>query len=241
MRIAALGLFLAGWQWLGNDQVPFSLPTFTRTMEALVDLARDDLGPAFVRSNQALALGFGMALAFSISLGAFMGLVNMASRVILPYVTVMVAVPTIALIPLVQSVFGLSLLARAIVVFLFSFAYITNNTFVAVSGVRADLKEMATSFGAKRRALIRHVIMPASVPGVLAGVRLGLGRALVGMVIAELTLVGAGIGSLLAEAQGRVRLPVLMAISMAVVIEGALLMGIVGMSEKRFTRSSGKS
>jgi ABC-type nitrate/sulfonate/bicarbonate transport system permease component len=238
----AIALFLGLWQWVGSDDIPFSLPTFTGTMTVLWDyISGTELWGAFGRSNQALLLGFGMSLGIGVTLGLVMGLADIVSRVAQPYVTVMVAVPTISLIPLVQSVFGLSLLARAVVVFLFSFAYLTSNTFVAVRTVRTDMKEMATSFGAGRGSLIRHVILPASVPGITAGIRLGLGRALVGMVIAELTLVGAGIGSLIAEAQGRVRIPDVTAISFAVIVEGIVLMGLVGLIEKRFAGWEGRA
>lgn len=241
VRGVAVALFLGGWQLLGSDTIPFSLPTFTGTLAILGDYVRGtELWSAFAKSNQALLAGFGLALLIGGSMGLAMGLTDIVSRIVQPYVTIMVAVPTIALIPLIQSVFGLSLLARSVVVFLFSFAYITSNTFVAVRTVRTDLKEMATSFGADRRTLIRHVVLPASVPGITAGIRLGLGRALVGMVIAELTLVGAGIGSLIAEAQGRVRIGDVTAISLAVILEGVLLMGMVGLFEKRLTRWEGK-
>lgn len=203
-------------------------------MAALRDLVADGrLIDGMVATNQALVLGFGLAILFSVPFGLAMGLSAVTSRIAQPYLTIFLAVPTIALVPIVQVVFGLTLTARAVIVFLFCFVYIAVNTMVGVRTVDATLKEMAHSFGARTWPLVREVVLPGALPGVMSGIRLGLGRALVGMVVAELALVGAGVGSLIVEFQGRIQIAHVLAVVVAIVLEGVILMEIARRLELR--------
>jgi ABC-type nitrate/sulfonate/bicarbonate transport system permease component len=112
---------------------------------------------------------------------------------------------------------------------------------IGVQEVSPDLKEMGRSFGASRSSMLRLVTLPAAAPAIMAGVRLGLGRAIIGMVIAELSIVGAGIGSLLLEYQVRFQPAYVFAIVLLAVLEGVLLMEIARRVEGRFARWKGAS
>ena len=93
---------------------------------------------------------------------------------------------------MLQAIFGLGLGTRIVVVFIFAFVYITVNTEVGVRSVPGDIVEMARSFGASRWQRLTRVVLPHAFPAIMAGARLGLGRGVVGMVIAELFLVELG-------------------------------------------------
>jgi ABC-type nitrate/sulfonate/bicarbonate transport system permease component len=121
---------------------------------------------------------------------------------------------------------------------LFGIPYVLINTAVAVRRVDPALTEMALSFGASRWLVLRDVVLPAAVPGIMAGIRIALGQALIGMVVAELTIVGAGVGSLIADLQGRFRVAPVLAIAVTIVLEGVLLMTIVEWIERRLGRWS---
>lgn len=244
LRLGILALFLGIWQFLGNDEVRLAMPTFTRTVAALGDLLAAGWGEGtllegMVITNQALVGGYVLALAVSLPLGIVMGSSRAIARVASPYLTILLAAPMIALVPIVQLVFGLTLAGRIVVVFLFSFIYMTINTMVGVREADPELKEMARSFGATRGQLLRLVILPGAVPAIMAGIRLGLGRAIIGMIIAELSLIGAGIGSLILEFQVRFQPAYVFAIVMLAVLEGVLLMEIARRIEGRFARWKG--
>ncbi len=244
LRLGILALFLGTWQLIGNDEVRLAMPTFTRTLAALTDLlsagwAEGSLLEGMVITNQALVGGYLAALAVSLPLGVLMGSSRAVANVATPYLTILLAAPMIALVPIVQLVFGLTLAGRIVVVFLFSFIYMTINTMIGVREVSAELKEMARSFGARRGQMLRRVILPSAVPAIMAGVRLGLGRAIIGMIIAELSLIGAGIGSLILEFQVRFQPAYVFAIVMLAVLEGVLLMEIARRIEGRFARWKG--
>jgi ABC-type nitrate/sulfonate/bicarbonate transport system permease component len=87
--------------------------------------------------------------------------------------------------------------------------------------------------------MLRRVTLPAAVPAIMAGVRLGMGRAIIGMVIAELSLIGAGIGSLILDYQVRFEPAYVFAIVLTAVVEGVVLIEIARRIESRFARWKG--
>jgi ABC-type nitrate/sulfonate/bicarbonate transport system permease component len=237
LRVLALTILLGTWQWVGDDSVALLFPTFTRTLDAFINLVSDGtLFSALIITNQTLVAGFILAVGIGIPVGVLSARVPLIDRTISPYFTLLVAIPIIALIPVVQALLGLTFSARVTVVVLFAIPYIVINTRVAVRTVDPVLMEMSSSFGAGGLRSMTDVIFPAAVPGIMAGVRIGLGQALIGMVVAELTIVGAGIGSLIMEMQGRFRVAPVLAIALTVVIEGILLMSIAEWIEQRLSR-----
>ncbi|WP_116953422.1 ABC transporter permease [Jiangella endophytica] len=239
LRVVSLAALLTTWQLAGTE-TGLGFPSFTRTLSTLGDLVTT---PAFWTAvwgtNQALLLGFALALAVAVPLAIAMGRSRLVTLTVRPYLSVLIAVPVIAFLPVIQIVFGLSLAARVIVVFLFAFAYIAVNGAVGVRSTDPSLVEMARSFGASRLAVLREVVLPAAVPAFMTGIRVGLGQALIGMVVAELALVGAGIGSLITDAQGRFDVTTVLAITLVIVIEGILLLTMVGAVERRLSSWNG--
>lgn len=242
LRLAVLFTILGAWQLLGDDQSRLTMPTFTRTLAALAELiSTGALIDGLWTTNQALIGGYALSLAVSLPLGVLLGTSIGAERVLQPYLTILLAAPMISVVPIIQAAFGLTLGARIAVVFLFAFIYMTINTTVGVRGVDSRLREMASSFGSTRLQMLRWVILPGAVPAIMAGVRLGLGRAIIGMIIAELVLVGAGIGSLIIEYETRIQPAYVFAIVLAVVLEGVLLMEIARRIEGRLAHWRGTS
>ena len=228
------------WQLIGDDSVRLAMPTFVRTVRALIDLIEDgSLLRGFLLTNQALVAGFGLALLIGIPLGLTMGSVKWLQRLAEPYLSFVLAIPMIALVPVIQVAFGLTLTARIVVVFLFSFVYVAVDAMVGVKEVDPSLKEMARSFGASRWNLVTVVILPGAVPAIMAGVRLGLGRAMVGMVVAELTLVGSGLGSLIIDYQFRFEPAYVLGIVLVIVLEAVVLMELAKRLELRMSRWKG--
>jgi NitT/TauT family transport system permease protein len=93
------------------------------------------------------------------------------------YMTALLAVPMISFIPFLVIAFGLGLHSRVWIVFLFAFVIIAINTTAGVRNVDPTLTEMARSFGARESELFLKVILPAAMPMIMAGIRLGMGRA----------------------------------------------------------------
>ena len=131
---------------------------------------------------------------------------------------------------------GLGIAARVFIVVLFAFVFITVNTRAGVRGVEASLIEMAKSFGASEGQIWRRIVIPGAMPAIFAGMRIGLGRAITGMVMVELILVASGLGRLLLEFSGRMQSDLVFATVLAVIIEALALLAGMQALEKRITR-----
>lgn len=201
LRVVSLVAFLGLWEWAGQMRVTFAFPTVGATVQAGAELVRSgDLVASLAVSIQALAVGFGAAMAVAIPLGLVMGIVRWVGRVAGLYLELLIALPSAALIPLIILTFGIGAHSSAAVVFVFSMPFIAMNTYGGVREVPIRLVEMARVFQATPTQLFAKVILPGSVPLLLAGLRYGLSRAFVGLVLAELLLSPLGVGRLIVTA-----------------------------------------
>jgi ABC-type nitrate/sulfonate/bicarbonate transport system permease component len=228
---------IAAWQAIGDDSAQIRMPTFTRTFAAFTELVMSgELPRALIDSNVALVLGYFSALAVALPVGTAMGSSRRVRSLVSPYLIILLSTPLIAVLPILQAVFGLGLGTRVVVVFIFSFIYITVNTEVGVRSVPAELREMARSFGATRWQRLWTVVLPHAFPAIMAGARLGLGRAVVGMVIAELFLVSSGLGSMLSLYMARFDSGIVLAIALTMVLEGMILTALARRVERAVVR-----
>jgi ABC-type nitrate/sulfonate/bicarbonate transport system permease component len=198
LRVASVAAFLLLWEWAARVPISFNFPSPWATLTALVALLRSGaLATATVTSMQSLVLGFGAAVAVGVPLGLVMGVVGPIGRVGRVYLDLLIALPTAALIPLVILSFGINIVSAAIIVFVFSAPFVTMNAYGGVRDVRPRLVEMARSFDASWRHLFTRIVLPSALPMILAGLRYGLSRAFVGLIIAELLLSPFGLGKLI--------------------------------------------
>jgi NitT/TauT family transport system permease protein len=128
---------------------------------------------------------------------------------------------------------GLGLVARVSIVILFAVVFITINTRAGVRGVEPALIEMAKSFGASEGQIWRRIIVPGALPAIFAGLRIGLGRSITGMVMVELILVASGLGRLLLEFSGRMQSDLVFATVLAVIIEALILLAAMQALERK--------
>jgi len=232
--IAAVGL----WELFVGTSQNFLLPRFTDVARGLFYLLffETRFWESLYISNQALFLGFVISVAVGIPLGLLAGRFHWMDRVLNPYVGVLLTMPVAPLIPIVIIALGLGIAARVFIVVLFAFVFITVNTRAGVRGVEASLIEMAKSFGASEAQIWRRIVIPGAMPAIFAGMRIGLGRAITGMVMVELILVASGLGRLLLEFSGRMQSDLVFATVLAVIIEALALLAGMQALEKRITR-----
>lgn len=237
LRFGILIVIIVAWQIVGDDSRQIRMPTFTRTASSFWSMvASGELPRALVQSNIGLLFGYLLALSISIPLGILMGLSGTMRKLVNPYLTIMLSTPLIALLPILQAAFGLGLTTRVVVIFIFSFIYIAVNAMVGVRSVPEDIVEMARSFGASKAQLLRKIILRHAFPAIMAGARLGLARAVVGMVIAELFLVSTGLGSLLSFYMQRFDAGAVLAIALTMVAQGVILIALARKAEAALLR-----
>lgn len=237
LRFGILAIIIGGWQAMGDDSAQIRMPTFIRTVQSFwAMIVSGELPRALLQSNIALFWGYSLALVVALPLAVAMGTIKVLRQLVDPYLTIVLSMPLIAILPVLQGIFGLGMTTRVVVIFIFAFVYITVNTTVGVRTLPADIEEMARSFRATRWQKLRLIILPHAFPSMMAGARIGAGRAVVGMVIAELFLVSSGLGSLLSFYVGRFDSGAVLAISLTMVLEGVIIMILARRLESALAR-----
>ena len=146
-----------------------------------------------------LALGYGMAALLGVPAGLMLGRYRLLAFTLDPYVDALLAVPSLLLVPVFFGLFGLGRETQVAVVFLYSFVVIVTMTRSGLATLDPAHADMARAFGASERQIFREVLLPGSLPTVMAGLRLGIGRAVRALINAEMLIGPAGLGALLRQ------------------------------------------
>jgi ABC-type nitrate/sulfonate/bicarbonate transport system permease component len=186
------------WQIVGAHIDPILLATPVNTVKAFWDLITSgQLGPAFGTAMEDLGLGYGLAAVVGIVVGVLMGRSGVIEKVLNPYVNFFQATPLIALVPLVVIWFGVGLEARVAVTFMLAVWSIIINTTTGVKETPTSLIDVTRVYKFTRWQIVTKVALPNAVPSIFAGLRIALGKALIGMVIAQMEISVTGLGGLI--------------------------------------------
>lgn len=178
--------------------------------------------------------GFGLAIVVGIGLGVLAGWYRTVEYALDPFIWFLYSAPLIAFYPLFVVWVGLGQPTVVAITFLLSVTPVMVNTLTGIKNVSPELIRAAVSFGARKQDLFYKVALPASVPMVMAGLRLGVGRALTGVVIAELFGSTAGLGHSIAYYAGLLKTVNMMASLVAVVCIGVIFTQLLAYFESRF-------
>ncbi len=151
------------------------------------------------------------------------------------YINAFMSAPMTAFVPVLILWFGLGVESRIAVVFLFAVFVIVINTMTGVKQVDRAFLEMARSFGAKETEVFYKIILPAAMPAIMAGVRLGMGRAVKGMVTAEMLLTLTGIGAMIMQYGSAFATDALFAVILTILIVAMITMKLVQVVDQRLT------
>ena len=182
-----------------------------------------------------LAIGFFLAVFVGIVLGLLMGRFRAVEHFLDIYVNALMSAPTTAFVPILILWFGLGVESRIAVVFLFSVFVIIINTMTGVKQVDNVLVEMARSFGAREKEIFFKIILPAALPAIMAGLRLGIGRAVKGMVTAEMLLTLTGIGAMIMQYGSAFATDSLFAVILTILVVALVTMKAVQWLDRRLT------
>jgi ABC-type nitrate/sulfonate/bicarbonate transport system permease component len=167
----------------------------TRIVAAgVADFSSGVIWPHIETSFQEWAVGFAVALVTGIPLGLALGMFKRVEYLFDPWLSALYATPTVALAPLIILLFGVGIESKYVVVFLEAFITMTISTIAGAHAADRRHLETAKSFGASKSLTFRSVILPSSVPFMITGVRIGAGRALVGVIVAEFIASNIGLG-----------------------------------------------
>ena len=198
LRGLSLVIVLGAWERYGRrtDPILFTYPT--AIAQAAVEVARGgQLARALAQSMTAFGLGLGLATVVGILLGFVVGRSRAVEALLEIPINALYATPAVALVPVMVLWFGFGLPAKVWIVFMFSVFAILINTARGVREVDPQLIEVARSFSAGEGGLWKDVVLPSALPFIVTGLRLAVGRALVGIVVAEFLTAISGLGFLI--------------------------------------------
>jgi ABC-type nitrate/sulfonate/bicarbonate transport system permease component len=160
-------------------------------------LLSGQLGSALYDSLRPFLLGYALAIVVGVPVGLVIGRFRTAEAALGIYVTAGYAMPLVALVPLLILWLGLGFTVKVSIVFLMALFPICINTWLGVIAVPKTLIEVGKSFVASDFTILRRIVLPATLPYIMAGVRLAVGRAVVAMVIAEFFTTISGLGAVI--------------------------------------------
>ena len=232
-------IFLALWE--GVVRAGLVNPLFTSSPSRIVAAAIDMFADGSIYGHLEVSAeeffsGFALAIVIGVPLGILMGWYSRVNAVLEPFVSALYATPRIALLPLVVIWFGIGLASKVAIVFLGAIFPILVNTITGVRTIDADFIKVARSFGASDRQMFATVALPSSVPMLLTGLRLGLGHALVGIVVGEMYGATQGLGYLIAVAGARFQTDKVMVGIILIAGLGVALTELLRAIERRFER-----
>jgi len=178
-------------------------------------------------------IGFAAAGVVGVFVGLIMGTNAPVRAALTPWVSAIYATPLVALAPLLILWFGLGLMSKVVVVFGVAVFPVLVNTQTGIESADEGLLETARAFGARYRQIFTKVLLPAALPFIVAGLRLGIGRGLVGVVVGELFGARAGVGFLITVSSQIFDMGALFAAAMILAIAGVVSTEAIRLIERR--------
>jgi NitT/TauT family transport system permease protein len=192
--IAVVGLVIV-WEAVGRLDVSMFVPPASDIAVVWWRLVNDGtLWRAGASSLLSLVRGFVPAAVLGVVIGLAMGRFATVRHVLDGWINALMSAPLSALVPVLIAVFGVRDTVVAAAVFMFSFFVIVVNTQTGVRGTDRSLVEMARAFGAGEASLFARIYLPAALPAVMLGLRLGIVQAVKGMVVGEMLISLVGLG-----------------------------------------------
>ena len=204
--IINLVLFCFAWEFGVQlfEIKPIILPQFSAVVAEIPEMHEEGILLSNVLfSLRIYMIGMLLSIALSIPLGLLLGGVKILDRIISPYLWLIYTTPLLILMPLILLWVGINDTARVLLVFISAVPAIVVVVMEGVKTVDNSLLRAAKSFGASRWTLFRKVILPATVPFIATGVKMGVSRGLIGLFVGELFSSAKGIGYII-ELAGKV-------------------------------------
>ena len=244
---ASLGLFIVVWEVAalsaGNSLI---IVGPVPVLQALISLLQNHLpggtlgiqgaDDAILQTLATILFGFILACAVGIPVGLVMGRWKKAEMLIDPWLSAAYSIPIVILIPMLYFAIGADFFAEVFVTFLITVSTIIVNTHHGVKYVSNALAEVGKSYGASERQFMAKIILPASMPDIISGMRIGMGRAILAAVLAEVLLSGNGLGGMMMTFQDVLDTPYMMAVVLLIALMGIAVLQLPKLLERRLFR-----
>ncbi|WP_436348256.1 ABC transporter permease [Natronorubrum sp. FCH18a] len=224
IRLAAVALVLLAWERYAGTQPDYLFPQLSAIGEAFVRQIQEfGLVEAYARTMATVFIGYALAIVVGVAVGLSMGLDERIEVTLDPYVSAMYVAPVSALIPVIIMVGGASFESKIFVVFLFVVFEMIINTMNGTKTVPDGLVNAGRSFGGGRNTIVRRIVIPYTLPYIFAGMRLGIGRAIKGVILAELLIEFSNLGAIIREWEQMFQIAGVLSVTLLLMLTGIVL------------------
>jgi ABC-type nitrate/sulfonate/bicarbonate transport system permease component len=200
IRLAAVAIFFAAWEYFGRHMNPVFMVPPSAIFSAGVELWRDGtLLTAMKQSLLPFSVGLAITIVGGIAIGIVMAQWPLLEYALDPFVNAFYAIPRIALVPIIILWAGLEFGGKVTILVSVAIFPVIVNTYAGIKDVRGSMLEIGRAYGATPRQIFFKIVLPAAVPFIMAGVRLSVGLAIIGIVVAEFFTAISGLGGMIVE------------------------------------------
>jgi NitT/TauT family transport system permease protein len=234
IRVASLALALTLWEIVGANVDPVLFTTPSKVAVAAVEMVfSGELWSYLWPSLIVLMIGLSLAILFGIAIGLLLARFRILDIGLTVYITFLYSIPSVALVPLIVLWAGYETTAKVIILFMFAFFPMVINTYQGVKSVDPKLLEVGRAFRCSERQLWGNIVLPASLPFIVTGIRLALGRGMIGMVLADLYTAISGIGYLIVRTASTFQVDKMFVPIVTLGLLGVTLTALLRFAEKR--------
>ena len=237
IRTASVALFFVIWEYYGRRMDPIFMAPPSAIFGAAVTLIQSGaLEKAMVQTLWPFAVGMALTVVVGILLGIVMAQWRTFEYVLDPFINALYAIPRIALVPLIILWAGLEFAGKVTILVSVAIFPITVNTYAGIRDVRGSMLEIGRAYGATEWQIFWKIVLPAAVPFIMAGVRLAVGLAIIGIIVAEFFTAISGLGGMIVEyanvfATAKLFVPIIV-----IALVGVVLTELVQWAERRLSR-----
>jgi NitT/TauT family transport system permease protein len=179
------------------------------------------------------ALGFGLSVVSGFGIGLFLVLVSRAEQFFNPFLSALMAIPKVTIVPLLTLWLGIGLVHKVAVVFLFCIFPIIYNTVAGIKQTSENYLKVARVFEATSYQTVTKVILPSAVPSIFAGLRVSAGSGLIGALFGEMLASKEGLGNMLVQSTSLYDTARVFALITVVTVVSILIIAFINLLEKK--------
>jgi ABC-type nitrate/sulfonate/bicarbonate transport system permease component len=237
IRTVSVAVFFLIWEYYGRRMDPIFMAPPSAIFAAAVDLIHSGLlRKALVQTLWPFSVGMVLTVVVGILLGIVIAQWRILEYILDPFINALYAIPRIALVPLIILWAGLEFTGKVAILVSVAIFPITVNTYAGIRDVRGAMLEIGRAYGATEWQIFTKIVMPAAIPFIMAGVRLAVGLAIIGIIVAEFFTAISGLGGMIVEyanvfATAKLFVPIIV-----IALVGVVLTELVMWLERRMSR-----
>jgi NitT/TauT family transport system permease protein len=237
VRSLSVIVFLMVWEYLGRKIDPLFLAPPSRIFDAAVQLTESgELGKALLATLYPFSIGMVISIVGGVVLGIGMAQWRLFEYIVDPFVNAFYAIPRIALVPLIMLWAGLDTTGKVVILVSNAIFPVIINTYAGIRDVRGSILEVGKAYGATKAQIFFKILLPSAVPFIMTGIRLTVGQAIIGIIVAEFLTAQTGLGGMIVYYANLFATAKLFVPIIVIGVLGVGLTELVQLVERRFSR-----